>query len=751
MSDDNNGFNRPQTPPQQQPVFEEANEWSIRDYIDLVLRRWLLIGVIFVVALAAAIGYSVTRPDRYRSSGVFIIEGDTQMMGFETMMPARKESRPFEFYQALIKSSSFLNLVHSQLDSTHVINRFNKTYEEKDIWSFLHANLTLEQLNYEEMVRLSVVSLDSSLSFRIATIAMDAFKERLRQVEQEESYNVVDFVNKQKEIAWQKLEEAERNLQEFKESTNLTTLNPEDGGILQRLMQLENTFEEIETQRELARANVEAIRQRLTEMQGETQERFTDIENPQIQQLRKELSELEGARVSLRENDPTSPRLSRLEDRIDEIKSRLHRAILAQQPIDRKPGSEDAPALLTEIRQNLVQEELNLYMMENRARYYRQMIEEFKRKHPQMLESALQLAQLQRVKNVNENLYNFLAQRGEEANIKAATSTGGIRIIDDPKMPSSPISTGTRRNIMLGAVLGLGLGLGLAFLLDMLDTSIRDPEQLQKQIGLPLLGTIQNLNKRSTELKPSDAIKGVFGSRNGHSGYDQQLILDGSPRDPFVDQYRGLRTNLQFVEVDTPLDALLVTSSMPGEGKTITTANTGCIYAELGHKTLIIDADLRKPMQHNVFHLQKSPGLSDALARKLNLSEVVQRTRLPNLYLLSCGTQPPNPAEMLSSERMKELFEEARNIFDIILIDSPPVSAVTDPVLLASMVKNVMLVVRYGVADKKAVENAKQMMERTRARVHGAVLNGAMFTKAYGKQYRYAYYYDSSYYHSDKK
>jgi Mrp family chromosome partitioning ATPase len=106
---------------------------------------------------------------------------------------------------------------------------------------------------------------------------------------------------------------------------------------------------------------------------------------------------------------------------------------------------------------------------------------------------------------------------------------------------------------------------------------------------------------------------------------------------------------------------------------------------------------------------------------------------------------------MLSSERMKELFEEARNIFDMVLIDSPPVSAVTDPVLLASLVKNVMLVVRYGVADKKAVENAKQMMERTRARVHGAVLNGAMFTKAYGKQYRYAYYYDSSYYHSDKK
>ncbi|MBD3376344.1 polysaccharide biosynthesis tyrosine autokinase, partial [candidate division KSB1 bacterium] len=644
-------------------------------------------------------------------------------------------------------SQSYLDLLREQLADDEFKQRFAEVYADRHIWSFVASSVSLQQGAYEEMVYLTATAEDSVIAYRIAKAATFAYKERLRQVEQEESYNVVDFVSKQREIARENLESAERELQRFKETTNIT-LNEEDGGLMRRLIEYENQLAEAETQQALAQANIEAIEQRLSQVKGPEASSGFEIEDPVSRQYKEQIDNIEQQRNQIAQTNPNSPRLDELDRQIERVRNDWIRTIEENMAAtSSRPAEGTTREMISEIQSNLLREEMVLYQMKNRVYYYRRLIDNYKRQHPQMLESAIQLTQLQRTKSVYENLYNFLIQRGEEANIKAATSTGGIRIIDEPLMPTQPIPVNAMRLIAMGLILGLGLGFGIAFLQEYLDHSIKNPDDVQKHVGIPVIGTVQSIStpkQRKFALKKSESTNGANG------GYKPNLISTISPRDPIADQYRGLRTNLQFSEVDSQLDMLMITSALPGEGKTLTSANLAIIMAEMSKKVVIVDCDLRKPRQHEVFQVDKAPGLTDILAKGDDLNKVIRKTPVPNLYLLTSGTQPPNPAEMVASSRMKDLLQQLRQMFDTVILDTPPVNVVTDPLLLASQVKNVLLVTRFGVSDLKIIQNAKDILNRSRAKIHGVVLNDVKSGRGYGYYYKYNYYY-SYYSNADKK
>ena len=206
-----------------------------------------------------------------------------------------------------------------------------------------------------------------------------------------------------------------------------------------------------------------------------------------------------------------------------------------------------------------------------------------------------------------------------------------------------------------------------------------------------------------------------------------------------------MRTDLQFVNVDEPLKKLMLTSATPGEGKTQTTANLAISYSELGHNILIVDCDLRKPKQNQVFEVQRSPGLTDYLARDVPLADIVKTTGIPNLQLIPSGTTPPNPAEMLGSNKMSQLIAEVESMYDFILFDTPPLIAVSDAKILAPKIKNVLVVIRSGKTNYQIIQDAKERLEKVDARLVGAVLNGVETKKGYGYYYRYNYYYNNYY------
>lgn len=217
------------------------------------------------------------------------------------------------------------------------------------------------------------------------------------------------------------------------------------------------------------------------------------------------------------------------------------------------------------------------------------------------------------------------------------------------------------------------------------------------------------------------------------------LITNLGNRSPITEAYRSLRTNLEFMNPDSPARTILFTSSGPGEGKSTTTANIAISNAQKGKKVLLIDCDLRKPVQHTIFAISNMQGITDLLVdQTISFDQVVQKTNIPNLQIIPCGTLPPNPAELLGSQSMANLLKELTGHFEMIFIDAPPIISVTDAAILSSIVDGVILVVRHGQAERNMVFMAKELLTKVNAKILGVVLNRVKVSK---HQQQYYYYY----------
>lgn len=218
----------------------------------------------------------------------------------------------------------------------------------------------------------------------------------------------------------------------------------------------------------------------------------------------------------------------------------------------------------------------------------------------------------------------------------------------------------------------------------------------------------------------------------------RHLITKLNPRSPISEQYRTIRTNLQFSSVDETLQSILITSPNAAAGKSITSANVAIVYAQQGKKTLLIDADLRKPTVHYTFRLDNLRGLSNVLVGDSTIEDAIEKSDVDNLDILSCGPIPPNPSELLASKRMKDVLENAKQLYDFIIFDTPPALAVTDAKILANIVDGSLIVYRSGVTEMEEAERTADLMKDSKARLLGAVLNDR--TK---ENSNYYYYYGS--------
>lgn len=215
----------------------------------------------------------------------------------------------------------------------------------------------------------------------------------------------------------------------------------------------------------------------------------------------------------------------------------------------------------------------------------------------------------------------------------------------------------------------------------------------------------------------------------------QNLVTKNNPKSPISEQYRTIRTNIQFSTVDKKIRSILVTSSCPSEGKSTTAGNLAVVFAQQGKKVLLVDSDLRRPTMHFAFDITNNIGLTNALMKQTSLAKAVYRAGEENLYILPSGPVPPNPAELLASKAMDELVEEMYREFDIVLFDSPPLLAVTDAQILANRCDGTILVVRSAKSDKDEVRKAKELLDSVNANLLGAILN----RKKLKKQQYYAY------------
>jgi len=237
----------------------------------------------------------------------------------------------------------------------------------------------------------------------------------------------------------------------------------------------------------------------------------------------------------------------------------------------------------------------------------------------------------------------------------------------------------------------------------------------------------------------------------GGTEFKRRLITYEDPKSPISESYRSLRTNVSYASsVDKKIKSLLISSSQPGEGKSTTTANLAIAFAQLRKKTLLVDADLRKPVQHNVFGHPRGPGLSEYLIGDVSdLHSIIHTTKVENLSIITAGGLPPNPSELLGSDAMSKLIDKLEAEWDIVLFDSPPIVAVTDASMISSELDAIALVVKAGQTERSAVDRALDTIKNVKAPLIGAILNGAT-QESLGGKYAYYYSYYNYYYHSNE-
>jgi succinoglycan biosynthesis transport protein ExoP len=352
-------------------------------------------------------------------------------------------------------------------------------------------------------------------------------------------------------------------------------------------------------------------------------------------------------------------------------------------------------------------------------------------------ESAIEYNLLKRDVETNRTLYEGLLEKLKEAGVSAGLKSNNFRIVDSARPPTAPVEPNVPRNLAFALVLGLTSGIGLAFLLEALDNTVRTTEQAHMISGLASLGMIPLGSKSAREgANPKRLV--IASSKEA-----VELVTQVRPQSQMAESYRALRTSLLLSNLGAPPKVIMVTSALPQEGKTTTSMNSAVVLAQKGVRVLLIDADLRRPSIHKNLGIGPHSGLSNVLTGSATLEQAIIRTSiLPNLDVLAAGTPPPNPAELLASANMRELLTKLREMYDHIVIDTPPSLSVTDAVVLSPRADAVVLVIRSSQTTKNALRRSRDILMQVNAKVVGVLLNAVDLRSP---DYYYYYEYQGKY------
>src|SRR3984885_8487965 len=437
-----------------------------------------------------------------------------------------------------------------------------------------------------------------------------------------------------------------------------------------------------------------------------------------VQDLLKRRADLSGQYAeALAQYGPNFPKVQRLQSQLKEIDQNLERekkAILA------RLGSE-------------------FHEAQQREDLLTRTLEQQKSEASLMSERMVQYNILKRDAEADKALYDGLLTKLKEAGISSALQSSNIRVVDPAMIPSSPARPAKMRNVTLALLVGLVGGVGLAILREYMDNTVKTPDDIETLSRLPSLAVVPAFQDSEGDAPRRRSLADSLG--NGHSRH-VELVAQHLPKSQMSEAFRALRTALLLSQAGHPPQVILVTSALPREGKTTAAANLAVTLAQLGDRTLLIDADLRTPGVGRLLNLNgsKYAGLSSYLAGVSSLDLVtVQHPAIPNLSAIPTGPLPPNPADLLSSVRMHQGINELRSEYKFIVVDSPPVMAATDAVILSVLVDGVLLVVRSGETPKEAFMRTRDLLTGVKCRMLGVLLN-AVDSSAPDYYYSYRYY-----------
>jgi capsular exopolysaccharide synthesis family protein len=611
----------------------------------------------------------------------------------------------------------------------------------------LRSKSSISKVRETDVLKISVTSSDSSDAVFLANRISDTYRNLDLAGGQGELHFVLSFLDSQITKYEKRLALVENKLQQFQSNNRIYSLDGSATLLLKDLTTYEGVYYTNIAELEVAQGRVKYLKSQLSESENALMEEITNTNNPMIVALRGKIAELEAQKVQQMVDegwDENSLQSRDFNRRIAEMKTKL--TSITESLILSGWSEEDPFAASQEIFNKIVEQEVEVHSARSRAEEYKKLVDHMSNRLTTLPVQTLQYARLERDLRLNENLYLTMKQKYEESRITEAGQMGKVRILD-PALVAKKVKPDKKLNLILGALLGLGIGIGYALLREFLDNTVKAVEHLERK-GLTILGIIPDM----VGANPKNSIKKMTQPSKGGTDFKRRLITYEDPKSPISESYRSLRTNISYAStMDNKIRSLLISSSQPGEGKSTTTANLAIAFAQLRKKTLLVDADLRKPVQHNVFGHPRGPGLSEYLIGDIDdLGSIIHSTKVENLSIMTAGGLPPNPSELLGSDTMSSLVSQLEDEWDMVLFDSPPIVAVTDASMISGELDAIAMVVKAGQTERTAIDRALDIIENVKAPLIGAILNGASQENLGGK-YAYYYSYYNYYYHTDDK
>lgn len=718
-------------------------EIHLLDYFRVIQKRmWIVIMFFIVVVSVVTIKTFKTIPV-YQATARVVLERHQLNVGFQQVVSPENQITPIDFYTNQCEIIKSRYVAKGVIDSLGLKNRpvsnppnkeTNPVLARSDLQDprtetrFLDgflSKLKVSLMRNSGVVNITYEGYDPQLVTNIVNMIVKKYIER----DWEKRYNVakdaLEWLNKQIKDVKITLEESELALQKYKKENDLITVETVRIGktsdsssladerqnvVLQKLMELNAAVTNAKTER----VRLEVLNNKLKEFKNVqdkddiVQSIPAVVQNYLIQNLKSEYARMEkDYSLNSQRYGVKHPKIVQLNAELNTMRDNIIKEI-----------NRICDSIATEFE-----------IATNREATLLQILEQQKREVFALGDKAIQYGVIKREVDTNRQMYETLLTRMKETNLTEDLKMSNISILDHAEVPLKPFKPNKTLNILLGVIVGLTCGVGIAFLMEYMDNAIRTQEDVEKYLGTSLLGIVGHipLDKKDSKIT--------------------ELIAHDLPKHSITEALKGIRTSIMFSHPDNPKRTILVTSATPSEGKSLISSNLSIVMAQAGKKVLLIDADLRKPSIHKYFKIDKSLGLSNLLVKSHDLRTVLKSTHIPNVYTIPCGPIPPNPSELLGSQAMAENLKVAKEEFEWILIDSPPLLGVTDARILSRLVDGIIFVLNGNKANRDVSRKALSFLSEVNDKILGVVINDVDFSK---DKYYYHYYYQYYSHYGDK-
>ena len=709
-----------------------SRELSFADYLRLIYKsRWLLL--ISVAAFLGPTWWLVQRvPDYYTASSQIVLDDRQDGAGAVLLIESQGSQKNLGYYSAIFQSKAFLDRLVAALRPV-----LEAEGVDEDPRAFISGKVGLGAGSVENFITVYTKTTSPTLSYALVKTATDSLIVFCRKVENEEGEKAIEAIKEQIEVCVRKRDEIELEKSRISDVSKIATLGDYAG-----LKALEENFQSELVKFELDKANLSAKRSYFQTLDAQVNKRDRPGEDREAAELRERMRTLEKEKEKMMRLGITVTPDSRLGLEIQEVEARLAR-------ISRPPETQDIGTLnqWQAIRKEVNAGEAELQLKKARLEAFRKAIVAYKESHPDLGRHEFEMNRLDGLLERYTANHKRLSERLEDAIIHMQSKSGGLKLVDAAQIPSKAEPRRDYVFYLVSLLMGLAIGVGLGLLREFMDDTVKSPDDIEKQLSQTLLGTIPHIVPKKTDLEVKRSVS--KGKKAQIRNKYPELVLGPQGEESVVaEAYRSLRTNIVFSSPDKPVQTLLITSSGPGEGKSLTMANTALSFAQQGEPTLIIDADLRRPVCHHLFGFDRGPGFGELFAGTSTLDEVAREVPGTELRVITAGAYMPNPAELLGSKKMDAFLAELKQRYRYILFDTPPVIAVADATILATKLDGVVLCVRANKTSLGVSRRTLQTLRNVNARVLGCILNDVDLTKGYSSYGYYKHYY---HYYKTKK